>query len=76
MGGPLFVLRVSCRCMPVCSLFTVLSGDYFFSELKNMRGDAKKTIKSPEGKHLLAYQPLEDGENQQRPVRLYRNALG
>ena len=41
MGGPLFVLRVLCQCVPVCLLlFIVISGDHFFSELKNMRGDA------------------------------------
>ena len=50
-----------CVCLPVCSLFIVLSGDHFFSELKNMT--------QPEGKHFLAHQPLEDGDDQQYPVR-------
>ena len=41
MVGPLFVLVLFvCVRMSVCSLFIVLSGDHFFSELKSMRGDA------------------------------------
>ena len=43
MGGSLFVLRVLCLCVPVCRFFVYCSavlGDHFFSELRNMRGDA------------------------------------
>ena len=43
MGGSLFVLRVLCPCVPVCRFFVYCSaalGDHFFSELRNMRGDA------------------------------------
>ena len=36
----------------------------------------RKSIKSPEGKHFLAHQPLEDGEDQQYPVRSYRKRFG
>ena len=36
-----------------------------------MRGDADQVadVRKPEGKHFLAYQPLEDGEDKQHPVR-------
>ena len=46
MGGSLFLLRVLCLCLPVCLFFIhCFVRRSFFSELKNMRGDAKK-IKS------------------------------
>ena len=49
-GCPLLVLRVFLSvCVFLSALFIVLSGDHFFSELKNMRGDAKKINQEPGG---------------------------
>ena len=76
MGCWLLVLRVLCLCVPVC-LFCLLFYQVIISQRAEMWEETRrKPIKSPEGKHLHAYQPLEDGEDQRYPVRLYRNALG
>ena len=52
MGGSLFMLRVFLSvCVFLSALFIVplYRGDHFFSELKNMREDAKKINQEPGG---------------------------
>ena len=50
LGGGIPAACASCFfsvCVFLYALFIVLSGDHFFSELKNMRGDAKKINQEP-----------------------------
>ena len=54
MEGSLLVLRVffvCVLCLSVCFVYcSTVSGDHVFSELKTMRGDAKKINEEPGGR--------------------------
>ena len=80
MGGSLFVLRVFCLCVSFCLLCLLFYRIRWSlcqrAEKHERRREENQSRARTEGKHLLACQPLEDGEDQQYPVRLYRNALG
>ena len=75
MGGSLLVLRVFCMCFVcaclLCSLnycsFQVITSQR--AEKHERRRGPSRWCTQPEGKHFLAYQPLENGEDKQHPVR-------
>ena len=75
MGGSLLVLRVFCLCFVCACLFCSLNCCSFQvitsqrAEKHEGRRGSSRSYTQPEGKHFLAYRPLEDGEDKHHPVR-------
>ena len=78
MECSLFVLRVFCLSMPVCLLFIFISGDHFFSELKNMSGDADQVadVRNRRASISLPNNPLKTAKINNTRFGRIENALG
>ena len=67
-----------CMCLSVCSLFIVLSGDPFFSKLKNTRGDADQVadVRNRRASISLPINPLKTAKINNTRFGRIENALG
>ena len=81
MGDPLLVLRVffCCVCLSVCFVYcSTVSGDHFFSEPKNTRGDADQVadIRKRRASTFLPINPLKTANINNTWFGRIENALG
>ena len=76
MGGSFLVLRVFLSVLCVLFLSALFYNYCSFqvttfqrAEKHEGRRGSSRSCTQPEGKHFLAYQSLEDGQDKQHPVR-------
>ena len=78
VGCPLLVLRVSCLCVSLCLLYSLLYQVIMFSELKNIRGDADQVpgVCNRRPSTFLPINPLKMAKTNNTRFGRIENALG